>query len=71
MCYVLILIEMADYIGSNKLSLLFDESNDISIIKLLGVSIIYLSHASNKVEFTYLGFAQLEKSVIQAVRPSS
>ena len=61
MCYALILKELTDDIGSNKLSLLLDESNDISIIKLLGVSIMYFSDASNKVEFTYLGLAQLEK----------
>ena len=38
--------EFTEYIGSNRFSLLLDESNDISIIKLLGVSIIYLSQAS-------------------------
>ena len=52
---------MTNYIGSNKLSLLLDESNDISIIKLLGLSIVYFSHVSNKVESNYLGLTQLEK----------
>ena len=41
--------ELTDDIGSNKFNLLLDESNNISIITLLGVSIIYFSHASNKV----------------------
>ena len=40
MCYVLILKELTDDIGSKKLSLLLDDSNDISIIKLLGTSFI-------------------------------
>ena len=39
--------ELTDDICSNKLSLLWDESNDISIIKLLGVSIIYFSHSNH------------------------
>ena len=52
--------ELTDDIGSNKLSLLLDKGNDISIIKLL-VSIIYFSHASNEVKCTYLGLTQLEK----------
>ena len=45
---------------------------DISIIKLLGVSVIYISHASNKDESTYLGLAQLEKcdasSIVTALK---
>ena len=53
--------ELTDYIGSNKSTLLLDECNDISIIKLIGVSIMYFSHESNKVKSTYLGLAQLEK----------
>ena len=57
MCHVLILKELTDNIGSNKFSLLLDECNDISVMKLLGVSIIYFSHASNKLESTYVGFA--------------
>ena len=53
--------ELIDNIDGNKICLLLDESNDISIIKLLGVSIMHFSHASNKVESTYLGHAQLTK----------
>ena len=36
--------ELTDDIGSNKLCLLLDEDNDISIIKLLGASLIYFSY---------------------------
>ena len=53
--------ETTDDVGSNKISLSLDENNDISIIKLLGVSVMYFSHASNKVESTSLGLAQSEK----------
>ena len=35
-------------IGKNKFSLLTDESNDISALKLLGISIIYYSDIHKK-----------------------
>ena len=41
-------------------TLLFDGSNSISIMKLLGASVTWLSHEFNKVESTYLELAQLE-----------
>ena len=63
MCCILISKELTDDIGSNRFSLLLNENNDNSIIKLLGVSLIYLSHAPNKAESTYLGLAKLEKCV--------
>ena len=53
--------KLTDDIGCSKFSLLLGESNDISALKLLGVSTIYFSHASNKVESTYLALTQLEK----------
>ena len=59
--------ELTDDIGSNKCSLSLDDSIDISIIKLLGVSMIYFRHASNKVESTYLGLAQLEKCDVSSI----
>ena len=72
MCYVLILKELTDDIDSNKFSLLLYESNDISIIKLLGVSIMYFSHESNKVESTYLRLTHSEKcdasSIVTALK---
>ena len=51
--------ELTNDIGNNKFSLLLDESNDISVKKLLGASIVYYSHSSRKVESTYLGTAKL------------
>ena len=63
--------ELTNDIGNNVFSLLLDESN-ISFMKLLGVSVIYYSHASNKVESTYLGIALLEKcdadSIVTALK---
>ena len=64
--------ELTNDIGNNKFSLLLDESNDISVKKLLGISVIYYSHSSHKVESTYLGIVQLEKrdalSIIKALK---
>ena len=64
--------ELTNDIGKNKFSLLLDESNDISVKKLLGISIIYYSHSSRKIESTYLGIVQLEKcdglSLIKALK---
>ena len=48
---------ITDDIGSSKFSLLLGESNDISVLKLLGVSVIWLSHALNKFKSLYLGLA--------------
>ena len=49
-----------------------DESNDILVKKLLGISIIYYSHSSHKVKSTYLKIVQLEKcdalSIIKALK---
>ena len=67
MCYVLILKELTDDIISNKHSVILDESNDIYIIKLLGASVIYISHSSNKVEWNYQGLAQLEKCYASSI----
>ncbi|XP_029641218.1 uncharacterized protein LOC115216161 [Octopus sinensis] len=47
-------------IGDRKLSLLLDESNDISINKLLGIVIIYYSDTHKKVVQTYLSMVPLE-----------
>ena len=48
-------------IGKNKFSLLIDESNDISVLKLLGISIIYYSDIHKKVVSTYLGLVEIEE----------
>ena len=49
-------------IGKNKFSLLIDESNNISVLKLLGILIIYYSNIYKKViVLTYLGLVKIEK----------
>ena len=67
MCYVHILKELTDDIGKNMLSLLLDKGNDISIIRLLGVS---ASYEFNKGESTYQGLAQLEKCDASSIVPA-
>ena len=61
MRYVLTLKELTVDIGSNMLSLLLDEGNNVSAKKLLGASVIYFCRASTKVRSNYLGHAQFEK----------
>ena len=51
MCHVLIL-KKSRLMISAAISLLLNESNDISIIKFIGVSVIHFSHASNKAKST-------------------
>ena len=41
--------DLRDDVGAGKFSLLLDESNDIAVSKLLGVSIIYHSTQQSKV----------------------
>ena len=53
--------DLLNDIGKNKFSLLIDESNDISVLKLLGISIIYYSDIHKKVASTYLGLVEIEK----------
>ena len=48
-------------IAKNKFSLLIHESNDISVLKLLGISIIYYSDIHKKVVSTYLGLIEIEE----------
>jgi hypothetical protein len=59
-------------IGNNKFSLLLDEFNDISVLKVLGVSVIYYSNIKDKVVSTYLGLTHLEKcdaeGIVQALK---
>ena len=53
--------DLLNDIGKNKFSLLMDESNDISVLKLLGISIIYYSDIHKKVVSTYLGLLEIEE----------
>ena len=42
-------------------SAFIDESNDIGVLKLLGISIIYYSNILKKNVSTYLGLAEIEE----------
>lgn len=52
--------DLQEDIGENNFSILIDESNDITVHKLLGMSIIYYSNSERKVVSTYLGLIELE-----------
>ena len=52
---------MLSDIGKNKFNLLIDESSDISVLKLLCISIIYYSDIHKKVVSTYLGLVEIEE----------
>ena len=54
-------------IGSNTYSLLLDESNDVSVTQMLGVSVIYYSDKSGQVVSTYLGLVQLEQCNAESI----
>lgn len=53
--------ELVRDIGNRKFSLLLDESNDISVNKLLGIAIVYYSNMYKKVIYTFLSLVLLEK----------
>ena len=42
-------------------SAFIDESNDISVLKLLGISIIYYSNILKEIASTYLGLVEIEE----------
>lgn len=48
-------------IGEQKFSLIIDESTDISVSKLLAVSVRYYSTQMNEIVSTFLGIVELEK----------
>ena len=53
--------DLINDIGDEKFSLLLDESNDINILKILGIAIVYFSKKYNKVIFTYVILIKLDK----------
>ena len=59
-------------IGERKFSLLLDESNDVSVTKILGVAIIYFSIKHHKIIHTFLTLIALEKcdavSIVTALK---
>ena len=47
-------------IGKNKFSLIIDKANDISLLKLLSLSIIYFSNGEKKVVSTIFVLIEIE-----------
>ncbi|KAF2351405.1 protein of unknown function DUF4371, partial [Trinorchestia longiramus] len=47
-------------IGDGKFSLLLDESNDISVRKMLGIAIVYFSRNRKKIVHTFLSLVMLD-----------
>ncbi|XP_077276673.1 zinc finger protein 862-like isoform X1 [Temnothorax americanus] len=52
--------ELLSDIGNGKYSLLLDESNDVSVNKLLGIVIIYYSDKQGKTISSFLALTKLE-----------
>lgn len=52
--------EIVTDLGDQEYSLLLDESTDISVVKLLGISIRYFSRSSKKIISTFLGLVEIE-----------
>ena len=64
--------DLINDIGNGNFSLLLDESNDITVFKMLGVAIVYFSKRYNKVIYTYLCLIELDKcdsdSIVKALK---
>ncbi|XP_025206232.1 uncharacterized protein LOC112602391 [Melanaphis sacchari] len=54
-------------IGTSKYSLLIDESTDISVLKFLGMAIIYYSRDKNDIVTTFFALEQLGECNAQAI----
>lgn len=54
-------------IADEKYSLLIDESTDISVVKLLGVTVRYFSRKLKKTVSTFLGIVELEDGTAQSI----
>lgn len=52
------LIDLLNSIGSRHYSILIDESTNISVIKLLGITILYFSKDTSEVISTYLALVE-------------
>ena len=52
--------EIVTDLGDQEYSLLIDESTDISVLKMLGVSIRYFSRSLKKIISTFLGLVEIE-----------
>lgn len=54
-------------IGNNNLSLLIDESSDISVTKLLGIAIRYYSQTKKQIVVTFLDLLELSECNADAI----
>jgi hypothetical protein len=54
-------------IGNSFYSLLIDESTDISVVKYLGISIIYFSYSTNVFVTTFFALVELNKCDAQSI----
>lgn len=59
--------ELLSDIGNGPFSLLLDESNDVSVTKLLGIAIIYYSSKHGNIISTFLHLAELTECNAQAI----
>ncbi|GBP43091.1 hypothetical protein EVAR_96353_1 [Eumeta japonica] len=57
----------AYYLGDQEYSLLLDESTDISISKMLGVSIRYYSRSLKAIISTFLGLVEIEDGTANSI----
>ena len=53
--------------GSNKYSLLLNESNNVTVTKMLGISVIYYSNNTGQVVSTCLGLVQLDQCNAESI----
>lgn len=64
--------DLVEDIGDGKYSLLLDESNDISVHKMLGIVVIHFSINAKKVVSTFLNLVELEacdaESIVNALK---
>ena len=64
--------DLREDFGDNKFNVLIDESSDMAVLKLLGISIVYHSNSERKVVPTYLGLVELEacdaEHMVQAIK---
>lgn len=59
--------QLVDDIGDQEYSILIDESTDVSVSKLLGVTVRYFSFALKKIVSTFLGLIELEDGTANGI----
>ncbi|KAL0830039.1 hypothetical protein ABMA28_003497 [Loxostege sticticalis] len=59
--------ELVDDIGDQEYSILIDESTDVSVSKLLGVTVRYYSLSLKKIVSTFLGLVELEDGTANGI----